>query len=204
LPYSQREAEAIAGLVPAGELFAATGFAASRQAVVAPQLGRYRIVHFATHGELDSEHPELSHLVLSRFDGAGRPVAGRLYAHEIYRLELPAELVTLSACRSALGEEVRGEGLVGLTQAFFHAGAARVLVSLWQVDDEATAALMAAFYRSLLAEGLPPAAALAAAQRSIFQQPRWRAPYYWAGFVLQGEWRPIAKHPPPRGEPTAQ
>ena len=104
-------------------------------------------------------------------------------------MSLPAELVVLSACRTALGDRQRAEGLVGLTRGFFYAGASRLLVSLWDVDDEATAELMDRFYRALFEEGLSPAAALRRAQLRMREIPRWQAPFYWAGFVLQGEWR---------------
>jgi CHAT domain-containing protein len=102
---------------------------------------------------------------------------------------LGAELVVLSACRTALGRQIRGEGLVGLTRGFMYAGAQQVLASLWKVDDLATAELMQRFYRGLLKRGLRPAAALRAAQLELASSPRWSAPYYWAGFVLQGDWR---------------
>jgi CHAT domain-containing protein len=117
------------------------------------------------------------------------PLDGRLFMHEIDDLELPAELVVFSACNSAQGRMIRGEGLVGLTRAVFLAGANRALVSLWSVHDEATSELMIAFYEALLTQGLPPAQALRAAQRRMLSSERWQAPYYWAGFVLQGDWR---------------
>ncbi len=190
LAHSRAEAESILALLaPGAERFAAFGFAASRESVTGGELGRYRIVHFATHAEIDAEHPELSRLVLSLVDEEGRPRDGFLYGHEIHGLHLPAELVVLSACRTALGKEIRGEGLVGLTRSFFNAGAARLIVSLWEVDDRATAELMARFYRNLLQHGLPPAAALRAAQISIRRETVWRGSHFWAGFVLQGEWR---------------
>jgi CHAT domain-containing protein len=189
LRYSSAEAEAILRFAGNGRSHRALGFEATREAAASPALGGYRIVHFATHGALDDEHPELSHLVFSRFDAAGHPRDGVLFAHQIDDLELPVDLVVLSACETALGKEVRGEGLVGLTQGFFHAGAQRVLVSLWQVDDRATAELMARFYEGLLAEGLPAPAALRRAQLAVRGEVGWRAPYYWAGFVLQGDWR---------------
>lgn len=189
LPFSAGEAEAIVRVAGAGGSFRALGFAATREAAMSPALGGYRVVHFATHGELDTEHPELSRLVFSRFHADGRPRDGVLYGHEIYDLDLPVDLVVLSACETALGREMRGEGLVGLTQGFFHAGAARVLVSLWRVDDRATAELMARFYEGLFVEGLAPPAALRQAQLAVRSEPGWQAPYYWAGFVLQGEWR---------------
>ncbi|MCP4654286.1 MAG: CHAT domain-containing protein, partial [bacterium] len=129
-----------------------------------------------------------SGVVLSLFDEHGRRRDGHLRLHEIYALQLPADLVVLSACRTALGRRVRGEGLVGLTHGFFYAGASRLLVSLWNVHDEATAELMTAFYRGLLMEGLSPPSALRAAQVRMRGQERWRAAYYWAGFVLEGDW----------------
>ena len=95
----------------------------------------------------------------------------------------------LSACQTALGKEIKGEGLVGLTRAFMYAGAPRVVASLWQVSDLATAELMKAFYHGMLQQHLPPASALRAAQLHLSRDPRWAAPYFWAGFVLQGEYR---------------
>ncbi len=190
LTFSRLEAEAILELAPPGSIMSALDFAANRETATSGELGRYRILHFATHGLLNAEHPGLSCLVLSLVDEHGEERNGYLFAQEIYNLELPVELVVLSACQTALGTEIRGEGLVGLTQSFMYAGAERVVVSLWNVDDRATAELMRRFYRNLLGEQrLSPAAALRAAQVSIRQRPRWRAPYFWAGFTIQGEWR---------------
>ncbi len=189
LHFSGQEAASIAELVPPGDRLVATGFAASRATALSGQLAGYRIIHFATHGCIDSRHPALSSLVLSLVDRNGRPVDGFLRLADIYSLELHADLVVLSACRTALGQEMRGEGLIGLTRGFMHAGAARVLASLWSVDDRATAELMRRFYRGMLAGKLTPAAALRAAQRSMAAEPRWASPYYWAGFSLEGEWR---------------
>jgi CHAT domain-containing protein len=109
--------------------------------------------------------------------------------HEIYHLRLNADLVVLSACQTGLGKEMRGEGLIGLTRGFLYAGAPRVMASLWQVDDAATAALMKSFYRGVLVQKLTPAAALRAAQIEMLKRKGWAAPYYWGAFVLQGEWR---------------
>ncbi len=95
----------------------------------------------------------------------------------------------LSACQTALGKEIRGEGLIGLTRGFMYAGSPRVVASLWKVDDVATAELMKHFYRGVLVEGMRPAAALRAAKIEMLKQKRWRAPYYWAAFELQGEWK---------------
>jgi CHAT domain-containing protein len=186
---SREEAKAIMALAPAGTAMIATGFEATRAKAMSAELSQYRIVHFATHGLLNGEHPELSGILLSLVDQAGRPQNGFLRLHDIYNLDLPAELVVLSACDTGLGKEVKGEGLVGLARGFMYAGAARVLASLWKVDDEATADLMTHFYRQMLENGKSPAAALREAQIAIWKQKRWTVPYYWAAFVLQGEWR---------------
>jgi len=189
LPFSRREAEAIVAAAPRGRWSKALDFQASRAAATSNDLSDYRVIHFATHGLLNSHHPELSGIVLSLVDQQGRPQNGFLRLHEVYNLKLPAELVVLSACQTGLGKEIRGEGLVGLTRAFMYAGAARVAASLWKVDDAATAELMKRFYRGMFDKGLRPAAALRAAQIEMWRQERFSAPYFWAAFALQGEWR---------------
>ncbi len=190
---SRLEAEAIAELAPPAERFVALGFAASRETATSPAMGQYRILHFATHGLLHDRNPELSGLVLSLYDRHGAPRDGFLRLHDIYNLELNADLVVLSACQTALGKSIRGEGLIGLTRGFMYAGARRVVASLWRVDDRATPELMRLFYRALLQRKLAPAAALRAAQSEMLgdraDREGWREPYYWAAFVLQGEWR---------------
>lgn len=167
----------------------ALDFKASRTTVMSPKLSQYRIVHFATHGIADPDHPELSEIILSLVDEKGAAQDGRVRLYEIYDLNLPVELVVLSACESGVGKQVKGEGLIALTRGFMYAGAARVVASLWKVDDSATAALMAEFYKEMFTNAREPAAALRAAQLTISKQRRWRDPYYWAGFVIQGEWR---------------
>lgn len=189
LPGTRREAEQILTLVAATERKAAFDFAASHATATSPELSQYRYVHFATHGFLNSLHPELSGVMLSMFDEQGRPQDGFLRAHEIFNLKLPAELVVLSACQTGLGQEVKGEGLVGLTRGFMYAGAPRVVVSLWNVSDAATAELMTRFYRRMLKDGMRPAAALRSAQVSLMKERKWASPFYWAAFTLQGEWR---------------
>jgi CHAT domain-containing protein len=189
LPFSRREAEAISTIAPVSEAMKALDFQASRSAAFSNDLSQYRIVHFATHGLLNSNHPELSGIVLSLVDREGRTQNGFLRLHDVYNLKLPAELVVLSACQTALGKEIRGEGLVGLTRGFMYAGAPRVVAGLWKVDDAATAELMKRFYRGMFARGLRPAAALREAQVEMWKQRRWRQPYYWAAFVIQGEWK---------------
>jgi CHAT domain-containing protein len=189
LPFTRMEAEQIMALAPAGSGMKALDFDASRATATSERLSQHRYVHFATHWLADSERPELSTIVLSLYDNQGGPQDGFLRAHEVYNLELPAELVTLSACETGLGKLTRGEGLVSLTRGFMYAGAARVVVSLWSVSDRATSELMVKFYRRILVGGERPAAALRAAQVEMWRDKRWEAPYYWAAFTLQGEWR---------------
>jgi CHAT domain-containing protein/Flp pilus assembly protein TadD len=185
---SGREADEITALAPRSTSLKAVGFAANRDRVFSSELASYRIVHIATHGIIDNERPELSGIVLSLFDEQGNPQNGFLRLRDIYNLKLPADLVVLSACSTALGKDVKGEGLIGLTRGFMNAGAAGVVASLWKVDDEATAELMKHFYTALFNKGLPPAAALREAQLELAKYPRWQSPYYWAGFVIQGQY----------------
>lgn len=185
---SRVEAEAIVGLAR-GETLKALDFDASRSTALSDELGQYRVVHFATHGLLNSLHPELSGLVLSLIDKKGQPQDGFLRAHDIYNLKLRADLVVLSACQTALGKEVKGEGLVGLTRGFMYAGSPRVVASLWRVPSKPTAELMKRFYRGMLVEKLRPAAALRNAQIAMWKEKQWNEPYYWAAFILQGEWQ---------------
>ena len=185
---SRLEAESIVALAGRAQVRKAVDFEASRQAATSVELGDYRIVHIATHALLNNQHPELSGLVFSLVDRAGHPLDGFLRSYEVYNLRLRAELVVLSACQTALGEDVRGEGLMGLTRGFMYAGAPRVIASLWRVPDRGTAELMKRLYEGMLLKGLRPAAALRAAQLAMRNDPRWKAPYNWAGFALQGEW----------------
>jgi CHAT domain-containing protein/tetratricopeptide (TPR) repeat protein len=187
---SRQEAADIMAAAPPNGRLEAIDFKASRALATDPLLAQYRIIHFATHGLLDDKHPELSGIVLSLFDEQGRPQEdGFLRLHDIYNLKLPVELVVLSACQTGLGKKMKGEGLIGLTRGFMYAGAARVIASLWKVDDAATAELMKRFYKAMFKDKMTPAAALRAAQVSMWKQPRWRNPYFWSGFILQGEWR---------------
>ncbi|HEV2764718.1 MAG TPA: CHAT domain-containing protein, partial [Pyrinomonadaceae bacterium] len=191
LEYSLREANAITAVAPRGSWMKAVDFRASRATATSPALKQFRVVHFATHGLLNEKHPELSGIVLSMVNERGQPEDGFLSLRDIYQLDLPVELVVLSACRTGLGKQVQGEGLVGLTRGFMYAGAPRVVVSLWRVDDAATAELMGRFYRHLLGKNRPPAAtALRRAKIEMMEaHADWRAPYFWAGLVLQGDWK---------------
>jgi CHAT domain-containing protein/tetratricopeptide (TPR) repeat protein len=188
LPASREEANAIMAVVPWRSGLKALGFDASRAAINGTDLSKYRIVHFATHGLVDYQHPDLSGLVLSLVDEKGNPQDGFLRMHDIYNLKLPVDLIVLSACNTGLGREVKGEGLMGLTRGFMYAGAGGVVASLWKVDDDATAELMKHFYEGIFQKNMTPAAALREAQLSMWKQKRWQSPYYWAAFVIQGQY----------------
>jgi CHAT domain-containing protein/tetratricopeptide (TPR) repeat protein len=190
LIFTRDEAREIARLVPDQDRLDALDFEASRATALGGEVGRYRMIHLATHALVNSRDPALSGIVLSLVDSAGRPQDGFLRLHEIFDMRLSAEIVTLSACRTALGREVYGEGLIGLTRGFIEAGTPRVLASLWKVDDMATFELMKRFYGAMLGgRGLRPAAALREAQIELYASERWWRPYYWAAFTLHGEWR---------------
>ncbi|WP_236144617.1 CHAT domain-containing protein [Nostoc sp. CMAA1605] len=188
LRFTRQEAEAILALVPNQKVKSALDFSASRETATNQELSQYRIIHFATHGILNSKNPELSGIVLSLFDRQGTPQNGFLRLHDIFNLNLKADLVVLSACQTGLGKEIKGEGVVGLTRGFMYAGSPRVVVSLWSVEDQATSELMQTFYQQMLQAKLKPAAALRNAQIAIWRKQKYAAPYYWAAFTLQGEW----------------
>jgi CHAT domain-containing protein len=190
LPATRDEADAILKLAAPGSALARFGFDATREAAEDPAMAGYRIVHFATHGLTDTRMPALSGLVFSLFgpDGAARD--GYLRLGDVFGLSLPVDLVVLSACESGLGRDEGGEGLVGISRGFLYAGAATLVTTLWDVDDASTADLMTRFYGAMLGpQALPPAAALRAAQRGMIAGRRWDAPFRWAAFTIQGEWR---------------
>lgn len=189
LPFSRDEAEDILSLLPKADAMKVLDFAASRETVTRSALDQYRVVHFATHAVMNASRPELSGIVLSLVDERGGLQDGFLRLDDIYNLRLNADLVVLSACRTALGREMRGEGMVGLTRGFFYSGASRVIASLWNVSDRATAELMKRLYQKMLSGKMRPSVALREAQLEMYKQERWQAPFYWAGFVLQGEWK---------------
>ncbi|MEX0898103.1 MAG: CHAT domain-containing protein [Steroidobacteraceae bacterium] len=185
LPSTAVEANAIASLAGGGDsALALVGADASRGSIAAAGLDRYRIVHFATHAFADSEDPALAMLALSRFDRSGNPLDGDMRTFDIAQLHLNADLVVLSACETALGREIAGEGPLGLAHAFLRSGASSVLATLWQVPDTSTSRLMEEFYRQMLVYGRAPSAAIELAQQHIREQPRWSDPYFWAGFQL--------------------
>jgi CHAT domain-containing protein len=182
------EAQKIRELAKDGKVFG--NFKASREAAIDPMVSEYRFIHFATHAVINAENPDLSAIALSQVDERGRLINGLLSTQDIHRLRLPAELVVLSACRTGLGKDAPGEGLLSLTRGFLASGAARVMVTLWSIEDQATAEMMSRFYRRMLGpQQMTPAAALRATQEEMWREGRWGAPYYWGGFALQGDWR---------------
>ncbi len=188
LPFSRMEARTINAILP-GEVTMFTDGDATRARVLGNALADYRVVHFATHGIAHAEIASLSSIVLSMVDQKGTPQDPFVTLSDIYEMRLNADVVVLSACSTAMGKNVPGEGPIGLARAFMYAGAPRVVASLWQVNDNATAELMKRFYQGMLIDRLTPAAALRRAQQQLAAIPRWASPYFWAPFVLQGDWK---------------
>ncbi len=181
------EAQGILKLVPQeNDRIAAFGFDANYNWITAPRLSQYRYVHLATHGFFDTEKPALSSLLLSSFTAQGQIQKSYLRLPELFNLNLPTEMIVLSACETGLGKDVPGEGLVGMTRGLMYAGALRVSVSLWKVDDAATAQLMQQLYQALWQSKKSHAAALRDAQLKLWNEGT--HPYYWSAFTLQGEW----------------
>lgn len=189
LRFSRREAEEIMKFSDTKESFAALDFGANLKTAFSPKIQNARFVHFATHGIINSQLPELSSIVLSLIDENGNPQEGLLQLPDIYNMRLNADLVVLSACDSALGKEINGEGIVGLSRGFMYAGSPSVIASLWKVEDRATAELMKRFYRAMLKDNQKPAQALQTAQIEMLKEEQWQNPFYWAAFTLQGEWK---------------
>ena len=161
---------------------------ASESNIETRDLKKYRVLHVATHGLLDTERPQFTGLVLSQIGGSGGG-DGFLRTDEIFNLRLGSPLVMLSACETGLGREKRGEGVIGLTRAFMYAGAPTVGVSLWSVSDRSTARLMSDFYKEIFTNNANPGVALRTAQIAMINNPRYNAPFFWAPFVLVGDWK---------------
>jgi len=185
LPASKTEAETVSNAVGGSEMF--MGFDATRDRLLSTNLADYRVVHLATHGFLDPERPELSSLVFSRYDQAGKQIDESIRMHDIYSMKLNADLVVLSACQTGTGKEIKGEGVMGLNTAFLQAGARSVVSTLWQVEDNAANQLMKEFYGRMVSDGMSPSAALRAAQIKLYQDPQFRSPFFWAAFTVHGD-----------------
>jgi len=185
LPNARTEVSSISGLFPSASTRTYVGSAATEGRLKSESLSEYRYLHFAAHGYFDEEEPRRSGIVMAQVPDSAED--GFLQAREVVGLRLNSDLVTLSACQSGLGKLLAGEGVQGLSRAFLHAGAQSVLVSLWNVDDSATAELMKRFYGNLKAE-VSKDDALRRAKLTMIRSTsgRWKHPYYWAPFVLNG------------------
>jgi CHAT domain-containing protein len=187
LPGSHEEARIIRQTLTGQNVLVVEGFAANRSFVLNGALNGYRILHFATHGIIDALHPEMSGLILSLIDRRGRQQDGYLRLGDVYKLKLSADLVVLSGCNSALGKDLESEGIIGLPRGFLYAGARSVIASLWKVDDAAAAEFMKGLYERIQ-RGESPSSALRGAQLKMLHGRRWSEPFYWAAFVLQGDY----------------
>lgn len=188
LEYSGKEVENIASFFKKGDVEIYLRDNATEENVKRTgELKKFNYVHFATHGFIDEDKPDLSSLILTQDNNSGED--GFLQATEIFNLDLNSDLVVLSACQTGLGKLVRGEGIVGLTRAFMYAGTPSVLVSSWSVSDISTATLMGEFYKNLIKNKLGKTEALRKAQLTLMSDEKYAHPFYWAPFVLIGDWR---------------
>jgi len=189
LPGSGTEASAVTNSL-GGATDSFSGFAATRERLMSTDLADYKIIHFATHALTDENRPELSGVVLSRYDEGGRPQNEFVRLNDIYGMNLKADLVVLSACETGAGKEVKGEGLISLNNAFLQVGAKSVLATVWKAEDGASQTLMKEFYNGIV-EGLAPSKALQQAQVKLWKMPQYKSPFFWAAFTLQGD--PLAR-----------
>jgi len=192
LPGTLQEVKAIQQVVSGAEIMTGKNVneAAVKELSRKGELSDYKVLHFATHGDVDPQIPELSALVLSQFEMDKGEEDGYLRAEEIHQLDIQADFVNLSACETGLGKLYSGEGIVGLTQAFLLAGANGLSVSLWSVVDESTAQFMVALYKLIEEQGLSYAEAITEVKRRFIAGDfgeEWKAPYYWAPFVYYGK-----------------
>lgn len=187
LPASGTEAKSIQEVIGGSGIDSLSGFSATRERLMGAQLSDYKVLHFATHGFVDIDRPELSSIVLSRYNESGQQIDESVRMQDIYAMKLNADLVVLSACETGTGKEVKGEGIMGLNTAFLQAGARSVIASLWPVEDNATNLMMREFYDGMGNRGITPSAALRNAQLKLYKDPQFRSPFFWASFTLQGD-----------------
>lgn len=183
LPGTAREAATIASVFPQGSVDRLEGFAATRERFLNAGLGRYQFIHIATHAIADSDVPQASALLLSRFDNRSQEIDGRVLAADFINVQLNAQTVVLSACDTAMGKNISGEGLMGLRYVVLARGARAVVASMWPVADQVSAELMARFYKTLLQEQLRVAPALSDAMRTTIDG-RFKDPGLWAAYAL--------------------
>ncbi len=191
LDSSKTEADSIVNIVGNSNADNFSGFAANREKLLNINAADYKILHFATHGLIDEKRPELSGIVLSRFDENGQKLEEFFRLHDIYGMNLNSDLVVLSACNTGIGKEVKGEGLMSLNNAFLSVGAKSVMASLWKVEDQATLELMKDFYGAMVNEKLTPSKALRKAQIKMLRDGRYRSPFYWAAFTVHGDFKNV-------------
>ncbi|HTL19673.1 MAG TPA: CHAT domain-containing tetratricopeptide repeat protein [Steroidobacteraceae bacterium] len=184
LRFSGEEAASIAAQFPSGEIDELTGVDATRERLLALDWSQYRFIHIATHGIVDAQVPELSSLMLGSYDARGEVADRAVRVADVSLQTLTAEVAVLSACETALGTEVRSEGLVGMSSTMLARGARAVVASLWPVPDEVSAHLMTEFYRHMLREMMGPEAALATAMRSTISREASADPALWAAFQV--------------------
>lgn len=189
LPASSEEAASIKDIVGTAGTDIRLGFDANRANALAADVADHKILHFATHGLVEENRPELSGIVLSLFDENGKiNDGGFIRLQDVYGMNLKSDLVVLSACDTGLGKIIKGEGVMSLNNAFLQAGASTVVSSLWKVDDQATKELMTEFYRGMAQDGLTVSAALRQAQIKLYNDPRYKSPFYWAAFTMHGDY----------------
>jgi CHAT domain-containing protein/Tfp pilus assembly protein PilF len=183
LPFAKSEVESIAHFYPSNDVTLLIGDQATEENMKRLKLNQYKNLHFASHGSINESRPQLSALVLSSSKGKED---GYLTMREVFDLNLHADLVVLSACKTGLGSQVRGEGVTGLYRAFLCAGTSSVLVSLWNVSDKSAADLMTSFYRNMEKAGMSKSAALKKARMEMISRKGYSHPYYWSAFILIG------------------
>jgi len=191
LPHTEKEVRGISGFLPADEADILLKDRASEESLKKKRLTDYQVIHFACHGFLDERFPQRSALVLSPAGSMAED--GFLQAREIGRLRTHASLVVLSACQTGRGTLEKGEGLLGLPRVFMAIGAKSVISALWPIHDQSTSLLMKAFY-SGLSRGLGKSRALREAKTDMLRS-RFRHPFYWAAFVLYGDYGSVVRFP---------
>ena len=191
LDASKTEADSITDILGESNADNFSGFSANRERLLNTDAAGYKILHFATHGLIDESRPELSGIVLSRFDENGQQTDEFFRLHDIYGMNLKSDLVVLSACNTGIGKEVKGEGLMSLNNAFLSVGAKTVMSSLWKVEDGATLELMKNFYDAMANEQITPSKALQQAQIKMWRGGRYQSPFYWAAFTVQGDYKNV-------------
>ncbi len=199
LSESKDEGDSIVKIAGASNSDIFTGFAATREQFLKANVSDYKILHFATHGLIDETRPELSGIIFSRFSEKRENLDEFVRLQDIYGLNLNADLVVLSACETGVGKEVKGEGLLSLNNAFLQVGAKTVLSSLWKVEDAATVELMKNFYQIIAEEKTTSSKALQKAQKKLWESGRYKSPFYWAAFTMQGDFRRVPEISSSRG-----